>query len=124
MRKIRNDNLSKSFKHLFNAFFYSVAGLKSCFKTETAFRQECFLALFALPLSFYFGQTGVEKALLAGSYLMVMVVELLNAALEKTVDRISLERHDLSKQAKDMGSAAVFMAILVAAIIWFCVLFA
>ncbi|MAQ71877.1 MAG: diacylglycerol kinase [Alphaproteobacteria bacterium] len=123
MRKLRNDNLSKSFKHLFDAFFYSMAGLKSCFKNETAFRQECFLALIALPLSFYLGQTGVEKALLAGTFLMIMVVELLNASLEKTVDRISLERHDLSKQAKDMGSAAVFVAILVAAVTWICILF-
>jgi diacylglycerol kinase (ATP) len=94
-----------------------VAGLRAGWH-ETAFRQECIAALILIPLAFWLGGNWVETALLAGSMVMVMVVELLNTAVETAIDRIGPEWHDLSKRAKDMGSAAVLMSIVVCAAIW------
>jgi len=97
---------------------YSIAGLSAAFRTESAFRQECALALVLLPASWWLGRNWVEVALLAGSVVAVMVVELLNSAIEAVVDRVSDELHPLSKRAKDLGSAAVMLALLTCAALW------
>lgn len=96
----------------------SVAGFAEAMRCEDAFRQELVLAAILVPLAFWLGHTGVERALLIGSVLLVLVVELLNSAVEATVDRISFENHRLAKRAKDIGSAAVLSALLNAACIW------
>lgn len=102
---------------------YSWQGLKAAFKHEAAFRQECFLLLLMAPLAFWLDHTAVEKALLLGSLLLVLIVELLNSAVENTVDRFGGEVHELSGRAKDIGSAAVFVSLVNVAVIWGCVLF-
>jgi diacylglycerol kinase (ATP) len=101
-----------------HAAAYSVDGLRAAYRGESAFRQESWLAAVMLPLAFWLGRGWVETALLAASVLAVLVVELLNSAIEATVDRVSFELHDLSKRAKDFGSAAVMLSLLVAAGIW------
>lgn len=106
------------FRRLRNAFHYSLDGLRAAWRHEDAFRQESFLAVLLVPLGLWLGDGGVEKALLAGSVLMVLVVELLNSAVEATVDRISLDDHQLAKRAKDIGSAAVLLALLMTALVW------
>lgn len=107
----------KGLSRLFHALRYSWAGLQAGW-LEPAFRQEAMLAMVMVPLAFWLGETWVEVALLAGSVLMVMVVELLNTGVESAIDRIGPEWHDLSKRAKDMGSAAVLLSLLVCAGIW------
>ncbi len=102
---------------VWHAFGYSLAGLRAGWG-ETAFRQECIASFVLVPLSFWLGQTWVEVALLAGSVVLLMVVELLNTAIETAIDRVGPEWHDLSKRAKDMGSAAVLLSLLVCAGIW------
>lgn len=97
---------------------YSLDGLCSAYRGESAFRQETWLAMLLVPLAFWVGQTWIETALLAGSVAMVMIVELLNSAVEATVDRISFELHELAKRAKDFGSAAVFLSLAVTGAIW------
>jgi diacylglycerol kinase (ATP) len=97
---------------------YSVEGLITAYRSESAFRQETWLALMLLPLSMWVGNGWVETGLLAGSVLTVLVVELLNSAVEAAVDRISFELHDLAKRAKDFGSAAVFLSLLTCGMIW------
>ncbi|MDI9233223.1 diacylglycerol kinase [Limnohabitans lacus] len=96
---------------------YSIEGLKAGWH-ETAFRQEALAAVVMLPLAFWLGQSWVETALLAGSVLLVMIVELLNTSVESAIDRIGPEWHDLSKRAKDMGSAAVLLSLLLCLGIW------
>ena len=96
---------------------YSLAGLKAGWQ-ETAFKQECFAAMVMLPLAVVISKSWVEMALLAGSVVLVMVVELLNTALESAIDRIGPEWHELSRRYKDMGSAAVFLSLLLCACIW------
>jgi diacylglycerol kinase (ATP) len=100
----------------------SFAGLAAAIGSEDAFRQELILAAILVPLAFWAGDTGVERALLVGSVLLVLVVELLNSAIEATVDRISLERHPLAKRAKDLGSAAVMLSLAMAALTWLLIL--
>jgi diacylglycerol kinase (ATP) len=102
---------------IWHATGYSIEGLRAGWG-EPAFRQEAMLAIVLLPASFWLGRTWAEVALLAGSVLMVMVVELLNTGIETAIDRIGPEWHDLSKRAKDMGSAAVLLAVLLSACIW------
>ena len=97
---------------------YSLEGLRAAYRHESAFRQEFWLAMVLLPLALWVGRGWVEIALLAGSVLLVLIVELLNSAVESAIDRISLDTHDLSKRAKDIGSAAVFLALLLCAGIW------
>ncbi|MEX8495607.1 diacylglycerol kinase [Sphaerotilus sp.] len=97
---------------------YSLEGLGSAYRGESAFRQETWLAAILLPLAFWLGRTWIETALLAGSVVMVLIVELLNSAVEATVDRISFELHELAKRAKDFGSAAVFLALAMTGTIW------
>ena len=107
---------------LINALGYSKDGLCAAWKNEAAFREEVMLAAVALPLAFYLGKTGIERALLAGSILFILIVEILNSAVEAVVDKASPEKHELAKRAKDMGSAAVLLSLLNAAVIWACVL--
>lgn len=96
---------------------YSVAGLRAGWH-ETAFRQEALLAMLLVPLAFWLGQNWVETTLLAGTVLLVMIVELLNTGIESAIDRIGPEWHELSKRAKDMGSAAVLLSLLLCAGVW------
>jgi diacylglycerol kinase (ATP) len=110
-------------RRLLNAVVYTSHGFVSAFRHEEAFRQELLLALFLIPTALLMQASGVEKVLMIASVLMVLVVELLNSALEAAVDLISLESHELAKRAKDMGSAAVFLSLLNVAAIWFLVLF-
>ncbi len=105
-------------RRLMNAFGYSLQGFGAAFKHEDAFRQEVFLALVLIPLAFYLGENRVEQALMIASVLLVLIVELLNSAIEAAVDHTSIERHPLAKQAKDIGSAAVFIALLIVAVVW------
>ena len=105
------------FSRMWHAAGYSLAGLRAGWN-EAAFRLEACLAFVMVPLSFWIGRSWVEIALLAGSVLLVMIVELLNTAVECAIDRIGLERHELSRRAKDMGSAAVLLSLLIAAGVW------
>lgn len=107
----------KGLSRVFHAGGYSIQGLQAGWH-ETAFRQEALAAVVMLPLAFWLGQSWVETALLAGSVLLVMIVELLNTSVESAIDRIGPEWHDLSKRAKDMGSAAVLLSLLLCLGIW------
>ena len=111
-------------RRLINAIAYSFSGLAEAFRNEDAFRMELVVAAIALPVGLWLGPTGIAKALLVGSVLIVLVVELLNSAIEATVDRISLEDHRLAKRAKDIGSAAVMLSLVNAAAVWGLVLLA
>lgn len=105
------------FNRVLHATGYSLEGLKAGWG-ETAFRQEAIAAVVLVPLAFWLGRSWVETALLAGSVLIVMIVELLNTGIETAIDRIGPEWHDLSKRAKDMGSAAVLLSLILCAGIW------
>ena len=105
-----------------NALFYSMAGFAAAFKYEDAFRQEVVLAALLIPLAFFLSASNIGRALMVGSVLLVLIVELLNSALEATVDRVSIENHPLAKRAKDIGSAAVFVALLNVVVVWCLVL--
>lgn len=107
---------------LFNALGYSRDGLSAAWKNEAAFREEVLLAAIALPLAVVLGENGVERALLIGSILLILIVEILNSAVEAVVDKASPEKHELAKRAKDMGSAAVLLSLITAAAIWASVL--
>lgn len=111
-------------RRVWNALHYSLDGLKAAYTHEDAFRQEVWLTLVLLPLAFLLPASGVGRALMAASVLLVLVVELLNSAVEATVDRISLENHRLAKRAKDIGSAAVLVALVNVVVVWGCVLLA
>ncbi len=105
-------------RRLLNAFGYSMAGIKAAYKNEDAFRQEVLMAIVMIPLAIYIGETGLEKAIMIASVLLVIIVELLNSSIEATVDRISLENHNLAKRAKDIGSAAVLLSLVNMAVVW------
>ncbi len=105
-------------RRILNAVGYSWAGLTAALKHENAFQQEVFLTLVLVPLALFLGDSGSERALMIGAVLLVLMVELLNSAIEAAVDRISLEHHQLIKRAKDMGSAAVMIALLNVVAIW------
>lgn len=116
-------NSGAGLTRLRNAFGWSMAGLKAAFKHEKAFQQELGLCLLLAPLALWLGATGVEKALLLGSLLLVLIVEIINSAIEAVVDRFGGEHHTLSGRAKDMGSAAVFLALANVVLTWVLVLF-
>lgn len=107
---------------LCKALGYSRDGLHAAWKNEAAFREEVLLAAVALPLAVLLGKNGVERALLIGSILLILIVEILNSAVEAVVDKASPEKHELAKRAKDMGSAAVLLSLITAAAIWASVL--
>jgi diacylglycerol kinase (ATP) len=112
------------FARPFIALRFSLTGLAAAWRHEVAFRIELTGAAILVPLGIFLGETGLERALLVASVLLVLVVELLNSALEATLDRISLEDHPLIGRAKDLGSAAVFLALLNAAAVWLLILLA
>lgn len=103
---------------LVRAFGWSMAGFRAAFTGEAAFRQEVAVALVMTPMSFWLGQTAVERAMLISSLLLVLLTELLNSAVEAVVDRVGSEQHPLSGRAKDIGSAAVFISLVNAAVVW------
>jgi diacylglycerol kinase (ATP) len=109
-------------RRLINATGYSLSGFAAAWRAEDAFRQEVALAVVMIPLGLWLGKTGVERALLVGSVLLVLLVELLNSAVEATVDRVSLDDHNLAKRAKDIGSAAVMLSLVNVGVIWLLVL--
>jgi len=108
----------RGLRRLLNAFFYSLSGLQLAFRHESAFRQEVLLAAILVPVACTLAVTNVERVLLICSVLLVLVVELLNSSVEAAVDRIGFDTHRLSKRAKDLGSAAVLMTLIVTAIVW------
>ncbi len=103
---------------LMRATGYSIQGLVQAIRTESAFRQELALALVLVPAAFWLGRTWIEAALLAGSAVLLLIVELLNSAVEAAIDRVSYDLHELSKRAKDYGSAAVLLTLLLTTGIW------
>lgn len=103
---------------IIHAAGYSIEGLRAAYTGESAFRQETWMCVVATPIAFWLGRTWVEIALLLACLALLLIVELLNSAVEAAIDRISFERHDLSKRAKDFGSAAVFIALALFAGIW------
>jgi diacylglycerol kinase (ATP) len=105
-------------RRLISATLNSIAGLKAAWVNEAAFRQECALTAVLVPAAFWVGRTPVELILLIGSALLVLIVELLNTAVEATVDRVSTEHHQLSGRAKDLGSAAVLVSLLLLGVVW------
>jgi diacylglycerol kinase (ATP) len=109
--------------HVIRATRYSLAGWRAAYKKESAFRQELTLALVLVPLGLWLGRSGVERALLIGSMVMVLVVELLNSAIEATVDRGGKDWDKLAGRAKDMGSAAVMTSLLVVGVVWALILY-
>jgi diacylglycerol kinase (ATP) len=108
----------RGLRRLVDAAGYSAAGLAAAWREEEAFRQEVVMAIVLVPLAFWLGQSGMERLLLVAAWLLVMIVEILNTAVEVTVDRISDDRHQLSGRAKDLGSAAVFLSLLLAVLVW------
>ncbi|HZW86654.1 MAG TPA: diacylglycerol kinase [Gallionella sp.] len=110
-------------RRLCNAFFYSLAGLRAAIQHEDAFRQEVLLAAFLIPTALLTPAGGLGKAMMVGSIILVLIVELLNSAIEAAVDHTSLDQHQLAKRAKDIGSAAVLLSLLNVVSVWVLVLF-
>ena len=108
----------KGFKRLYNAFFYSMAGLSAAWKNEEAFRQEVILSIFLIPVAFWLGTNAFQIAVLLLSVFVVLITELLNTCVEAVIDRISDEKHELSKLAKDIASAAVFVSLTALVLVW------
>jgi diacylglycerol kinase (ATP) len=105
-------------RRLINAFRYSLHGFRAAYQYEDAFRQEVLLTIVLIPLAIYLDRSGVEQALMIASVLLVLIVELINSAIEAAVDHTSTERHPLAKQAKDIGSAAVLIALIMLGAVW------
>ena len=110
-------------KRIVMAGLYSWQGLTTCYRKEAAFRQETWLAIVLIPLAVWLGDNGIQIAMMVGSVLLVLIVEILNSAVEAVVDRIGSEHHKLSGRAKDMGSAAVMLSLLNVVMVWGLVLF-
>lgn len=108
----------RGLRRLINALFYSLSGLALAYRHESAFRQEVALAAVLLPLACLLAVTPVERVLLIGTVLLTLIVELLNSSIEAAIDRIGLDTHRLSKRAKDLGSAAVLLTLLLLAVTW------
>ena len=107
---------------VWNALLYSIDGFRAAFRHEDAFRQELLLSLVCIPLALWLEPEAVGRALMIGSLFLVLIVELVNSAIEAVVDRVSLEKNRLAKRAKDIGSAAVLLSLSNAAVIWLLVL--
>ncbi|MBY5923043.1 diacylglycerol kinase [Ferrimonas balearica] len=112
------ENKNRGVMRFFQAGIYSMQGLKAAYRHEEAFRQELFLAIVLIGASFFFDVTVLERLFMIAVVLLVLIVELLNSAVEAVVDRIGPERHELSGRAKDIGSAAVFIALCQVALVW------
>ena len=115
-------NEAKGLGRIISAFKFSIKGLKSCYKSEQAFRQEVWLSVVLIPLSFWVGDSNIEILLLIIPIFIVLITELLNSAIESVVDRIGDEYHVLSGTAKDIGSAAVFCALTLLIVVWLIIL--
>ena len=113
---------TKGIKRIINACFTSFAGFKAVWKHEEAFRQEVLLLLVTAPLALWITDNNLERVLLVGSVVGVLLIELLNSAVETTIDRIGFEHHELSGRAKDIGSAAVMLSLALAALVWMLIL--
>ena len=113
-----NHQTVNAWRRIINATGYSLKGLRAAYKHEQAFRQEVMVLLVLTPLGIWLGETGVERAMLIGSWFIVLIVELLNSAVEAAVDRVGLEHHKLSGRAKDIGSAAVMCSIALTFVVW------
>lgn len=113
----------RGLQRILNATRYSLSGIRAAYRHEDAFRQEALLAAILIPLALWLPASGIGHALMIGSVILVLIVELINSAVEATVDRISLEHHELAKRAKDIGSAAVFFALVNVVLVWSLVLF-
>ena len=123
-RQIESPHKGKTgLRRVWNAMFYSIEGLRAAYRHEDTFRQEVLLAALLIPLALFLPASGSAKALMIASVLLVLIVELLNSAVEATVDRVSLEHHRLAKRAKDIGSAAVMMSLANVIVVWLLVLF-
>lgn len=109
-------------RRVWNALHYSLAGLRAAYRHEDAFRQEVLLSCVLIPIALFLPLTGLEKALMIASLIAVLVVELLNSAVEAVVDRVSLENHHLAKRAKDIGSAAVLVSLINVIAVWMLIL--
>lgn len=105
-------------RRIVNATHFSMAGLRAAWVNEAAFRQECILTIVLMPLGIWLGQNAIERSLLLGSCLLVIVVELLNSGIEAAVDRVSMDQHQLAGRAKDLGSAAVFVSLAIVVLVW------
>ncbi len=116
------DSDNRGIRRLIKAAGFSFNGLAAAFRHETAFRQEVALSLLLIPLALWLGENGVEQALLIMSWLLVLMFELVNSGIEAVVDRVGTEHHELSGRAKDVGSAAVLVALVNAAVVWLLVL--
>jgi diacylglycerol kinase (ATP) len=116
--EIKQPRKKTSIRRIIAATKYSIDGLKLAAKTESAFKQELVASVFLLPLAIWLGENAIEQSLLIASVVMIMIVELLNTAVEAVVDRVSSDFHELSRQAKDLGSAAVFLSISLAILVW------
>jgi len=110
-------------RRLVGALTYSLKGLRACYIHEEAFRLEVALAMVLIPLGLWLGNDGVERALLVGSVVLILIVELLNSAVEAAIDRIGLEHAELSGRAKDLGSAAVLLSVIMLILVWSLLLF-
>ena len=117
-----SQNAPRNVFQIINAFKWSMKGLKAAWDFESSFRLEVYLFVVLAPLGFIMGATGVEKALLVSSLVLVLIVEVINSALEAVVDRFGGEHHELSGRAKDLGSASVFLADIVVLLCWACIL--
>ncbi|MDC9714732.1 MAG: diacylglycerol kinase [Gammaproteobacteria bacterium] len=115
-------NEATGFKRIIAAFGFSMQGLKTCYQSEAAFRQEVWLSIILIPLAFLLGESSVEKVLLIMPVFLVLIVEILNSAIESVVDRVGDEYHILSGAAKDMGSAAVWLCLVLLLVIWIIIL--
>jgi len=126
MRRLRTEGWKGLFdlRRVWRAGGYSMQGLKAALRYEAAFRQEAVLFVMLAPLGFWLGRTGIERSLLIGSLVLVLIVELLNSAIEAAVNRVGREPHELAGRAKDLGSAAVFLALLLVVLVWILVLLA
>ena len=113
----------KGLARIWAATIYSAEGLRACFRSEEAFRIESILSVFLIPLAFILGETAIEKTMLLFPIVLVLLVELLNSAVEAVVDRVSLDYHELSKKAKDIASGAVFISLMTFLLIWSVLLF-
>jgi diacylglycerol kinase (ATP) len=109
---------AKGMRRLLNAFRYTFAGFRAAWLNEEAFREEIIIAIFVVPLGLWLGTSGTQRAILVGIYFLIPLTELINSAIEAIVDRMGPERHELSGRAKDLGSAAVFLSICIALIVW------
>lgn len=113
-----NHNQGSGLRRIWNAALYSLAGIRATWRNEAAFRQEVVIATLLIPAAFWYGGSAVQRILLIGSCLLVLIVELLNSAIEAAIDRIGDDRHKLSGRAKDMGSAAVFISLWGVLLTW------